>query len=428
VATTVDIRYDLYGFKPKAAILNDGGRESIHVAYMTACSIPASSYTVTNGTDLLVRCYTFASEPHNTNTGATVDAAINSINAFVKIGGNFLAQCEGVQTYENRLVALNAADGNPATNGGFQTLTGITDANSAAGTNISYPNPDLSFNQYEGAYSISKGGSLRNWRVNSTRVRNAHSHAHASADTTIIGSSVAKVKTGSGGLVFYIGNHQFDDALTTLTAINGLRMYMNALLTPVTINSICATGGPLPVTINHFIAQRNRNQVDLEWSTSLEANSLGFEIQRKTGDFDYISVGFVDSKAPNGFSTSVLNYRFADFNAVKGASLYRLRQVDRDGRAKYSDIRSIRGLDQTGNVMVFPNPSNNGLINVSFDALNEVRSVMVSDATGRVVRQWNNTTDNLIQVENLVPGMYQIRVANKTTGITSTHKVIVNKH
>lgn len=42
----VDIRYDLTGFKPKAAILNDGGKEAIHLGYMTACKIPSFAYSI----------------------------------------------------------------------------------------------------------------------------------------------------------------------------------------------------------------------------------------------------------------------------------------------------------------------------------------------------------------------------------------------
>lgn len=425
-AATVDVRYDLIGFKPKAAILTDGGNQSIHQAYFTACRIPTANYALSTGDDLFTKCFTFASEPHNDKTGASVDATINGINTFVRIGGNFLAQCEAVQTYENRLAALNAADGNPATNGGFQTATGITDANSNAGTSLSYPNPDLSFNQFEGAFNMSKGGSLQNWRVNTTRMNNAHAHAHASADTTVIGASVSKSRFGAGGLVFYVGNHRFDDALSTLTAINGIRMYMNAFLTPVTINATCATGAPLPVTFKQFQAQRNRNQADLEWTTSFEANNLGFEIQRKTGEFDYVTIGYVQTKATDGFSTSDIHYRFTDATPGKNASFYRLRQIDRDGRAKFSDVRAIRGVDQLGQVLVFPNPSSNGNINISFNSGSDVRMVTLSDATGRVVGQWNNNQANLIQVENLVPGMYQVRVANKSTGEVATQRVIVN--
>jgi hypothetical protein len=427
-SASVDIRYDLIGFKPKAAILTDGGNQAIHTAYFTAARVPTMNYALSTGNDLFSKCFTFASEPHNDKTGAAIDATINGINSFVRIGGNFLAQCEAVQTYENRLVALNAADGNPSTNGGFQTTTGVTDANSTAGSVIQYPNPDLSFNQFEGAFSISKGGSLQNWRVNSGRTNNTHAHAHATGDTTVMGASVSKNRLfGSGGLVFYIGNHRFDDALTTLTAINGIRMYLNAFLTPVTINATCATGAPLPVTFKQFHAQRNRNQAELEWTTSFEANNLGFEVQRKTGEFDYVTVGFVYSKAPNGFSTSDVHYRFNDPAAGKGASFYRLRQVDRDGRAKFSDVRAIRGLDQSGQVLIFPNPSANGQVNISFESIHETRMVRISDATGRVVRQWNNVQDNLLQVEALVPGMYQVRVANKTTGVVSTQRVVVNK-
>jgi hypothetical protein len=82
-ASGVDIRYDLTGFRPKAAILTDGGNQNIHLAYMTASAIPSASYAMSGGTDLLTNCFTFASEPHNNKTGAVVNNAISAIKDFV---------------------------------------------------------------------------------------------------------------------------------------------------------------------------------------------------------------------------------------------------------------------------------------------------------------------------------------------------------
>src|SRR5687767_4868963 len=97
----VDIRYDLTNYIVKAAVLNDGARQAIHLNYMVKAGIPGPNYTISNGTNLTSGCFTFASEPHNDFSGAAVDAAILGIKAFVNIGGNFLAQCAGIANYEN---------------------------------------------------------------------------------------------------------------------------------------------------------------------------------------------------------------------------------------------------------------------------------------------------------------------------------------
>ncbi|HKC36136.1 MAG TPA: hypothetical protein VKB95_08740, partial [Chitinophagaceae bacterium] len=152
-ASNVDIRYDMSGFKPKAQICDDGGNENIHVAYMTNCAITSSNYTTGSAIDLYTKCYTFASEPHNDNASGSV---IGAIKSFVRNGGNFLAQCRAVETYEN-----DAA-------GRFQTTGGITITNSGvSAASTIYPDADLAFSQYEGVFNIKQGGSVTNWTLSS---------------------------------------------------------------------------------------------------------------------------------------------------------------------------------------------------------------------------------------------------------------------
>jgi hypothetical protein len=42
---------------------------------------------------------------------------------------------------------------------------GITISNANIRTALLYPNPDLSFCQFEGAFNASSGGSLKNWKI-----------------------------------------------------------------------------------------------------------------------------------------------------------------------------------------------------------------------------------------------------------------------
>jgi len=323
-SVTVDVRYDMTGFVPKAAILDDGGSVNIHVDYMTACNITSANYVVTYGQNLLTDCYTFASEPHNSATGSYVDNAIVAIKRFVEYGGNFLAQCHAVINYENNAL------------GRFQTTTGITDAGSSAGTNITYPNADLSFTQYEGNFNISQGGSLQNWRINAAGANNFHKHTKANSDTTVMGSSVAKLKTGDGGLVFYLGNHNFND-YDVLVEINGIRMYMNAFLTPVSVASTCNISesymSPLSAKLTLFQGSESNGAARLNWEINQNENVNHFELERSLDGSTFTSAAIITGNNQTG----LVKYSHIDMMPANRV-YYRLKITEKEGTARYSRV------------------------------------------------------------------------------------------
>lgn len=93
----------------------------------------------------------------------------------------------------------------------------------------------------------------------------------------------------------------------------------------------------LPVELASFSAVVNSQKVQLSWSTATEVNNYGFDVERKAVSDEaggWEKIGFV---AGAGNSNSSLSYSFFDKAPVSGKSLYRLRQVDIDGSASYSD-------------------------------------------------------------------------------------------
>ena len=216
----VDVRYILTQ-RPKAVILNDGNNEDIHAKYYQLAGIDSPlNYSVTAAVNLINQCYTFASEPHSNTTGATID----SIKSYVMRGGNFLAQCAAINTYEN------------APNGRFHTTNGITIMNDDTDPDFSYPSADLSFSQYEGRFNPDQiGGAEQNWKLatGSAYANNHHKHQTGAigTDTNLIGQSVAKIASGRGHLVFYSGGHNYAKN-NTVDCINGMRSFFNAFLTP----------------------------------------------------------------------------------------------------------------------------------------------------------------------------------------------------
>jgi hypothetical protein len=182
--------------------------------------------------------------------------------------------------------------------------------------------------------------------------------------------------------------------------------------------------GSLPVSFTNFHAQRNKQTVSLKWETATEQNNRGFYIQRNTKGV-WENIAFVFSAADDGNSNSLLSYAYNDANQEKGVSQYRIQQVDLDGKASYSVIRSVKGEGLLSRTVVYPNPSLDGKVSVVFED-QAAKAVTVSDMSGRVVRQYRNVVNNL-QISELESGMYSIQITDLSSATSVTEKVIIKK-
>ena len=186
---------------------------------------------------------------------------------------------------------------------------------------------------------------------------------------------------------------------------------------------IC-TQATLPVTLTNFNAAQRSNKVNLTWETLFELNNDGFEIERRIGGGSYQKIAFVDSKAPGG-NGDAFSYSFEDAtNLPKGVTYYRLRQVDLDGNATYSEIKAVRTGNGTIILSVYPNPSR-GTTNVALPSGVGTYDISVDDFTGKSVQRFSGLTSSNLQLNNLKPGMYMLRVSIRATGETITERIAV---
>ncbi len=189
----------------------------------------------------------------------------------------------------------------------------------------------------------------------------------------------------------------------------------------------CGEQGALPVSFRAFTALRSNSVVALKWTTSMESNNLGFEIQRLIGNGSWQTLSFITSQAAGGNSATDLNYAYSDLNQTKGISQYRIKQIDIDKRAKYSEIRAVRGEGQKGKTIVYPNPSFDGKVNVVFEDVSGSRDISLMDINGRIIKQMKGITNNNISFDNLLAGIYTVKAVNNDTGEQEVQKFVVNK-
>jgi Secretion system C-terminal sorting domain len=192
-------------------------------------------------------------------------------------------------------------------------------------------------------------------------------------------------------------------------------------------NTIIIQESPLPVTFTSFTAVRNTaSNVLVKWETASEQNNTGFAVERNING-TWQQVAFVPTQAVGGNSDIKLSYSYSDINSTKSISQYRIKQIDIDSKSKYTEVRSVRGDGQPGKTIVYPNPSNDGKVNIVFEEATGTRNISVMDMSGRIVKQIKGVTNNNVQIEKLLPGMYSIRVMIVETGEQAVEKFVVNK-
>ncbi len=248
---SVDVRYTL-NHRPKIAVFSNGGNEAIQTTMLSNAGV--TNYFVQNAGDFtgLAACYTFCSEAHWDYSKNPDTRPVQRVIDFVNEGGNFLAQCAGIDLYENH----------QPTGGHFQTTNGISFSNTTQ-TNTDY-NPDMAFCQYQGQVTAEAGTIASFWLPAGSvyKPETFFGVSTPAATNTVVASAAHLTNPDSvGSNVFYLGGHQYVGA--TNNTENGVRMYLNATLIPahrptsfpiaitspttcanqsITIGPVCASG------------------------------------------------------------------------------------------------------------------------------------------------------------------------------------------
>ncbi len=185
----------------------------------------------------------------------------------------------------------------------------------------------------------------------------------------------------------------------------------------------------LPVELTAFNASMVEGKVSLNWETATEQNNYGFEVERQVNS-EWNKIGFVEG---NGNSNSVKVYSFTDSKPVEGKIVYRLKQIDFDGKYEYSNeievsYESVKefSLDQN-----YPNPFN-PTTNISFKIAESGKvSVKIFNAIGQEVAELVNKTmeagrhEVSFNASNLPSGTYFCTM--KAGSFTKTSKMLLIK-
>lgn len=163
----------------------------------------------------------------------------------------------------------------------------------------------------------------------------------------------------------------------------------------------------LPVTLTYFNASKEGNVANLNWATTTELKSKGFEVQRSSDAKNWKALDFVRSQA-EGVSSSVLTYKYADATPLSGNNYYRLKAIDLDGTFAYSKIEKLNFAGIARTLVVYPNPVTDGKLTLDLSESGSY-SVKVYTVSG-IEMSGIKKTGNVLDVKGLTPGIYLLKV------------------
>ena len=178
---------------------------------------------------------------------------------------------------------------------------------------------------------------------------------------------------------------------------------------------------PLPLKILSFTAQKENNNVLLNWQTANEVNVSHINIQRSANGNEFTTIGNVNASCcTNSYTDN------SPLSAVNGGLLtiyYRLEIVDKDGSKTYSEVKNVElGIRNLG-VSIYPNPVLlSSRINIE---CKDAKEVMIIDYLGKEV--YRSTVDSrplTVNTKQFSKGIYIVK-AVMNNGAIKTEKLVV---
>lgn len=169
---------------------------------------------------------------------------------------------------------------------------------------------------------------------------------------------------------------------------------MDSMFTTLVKTQPSVTFGTLPVNLLYFKAQTKNAHTQLLWATASEQNNDYFNIEKSENGIDFSTIGTVHGA---GNSQKLLNYSYTDNTPLHHKTYYRLKQVDFDGKWKYSPTIAIAdGKDISRNISISVN--NKNVADFEISAQENFLDLHLTDMLGKPLKaqqQYNSENGHL---------------------------------
>ena len=141
----------------------------------------------------------------------------------------------------------------------------------------------------------------------------------------------------------------------TGTTTNGSLTYVGAqTFSPFALGSLSSTANPLPITLDYFTATKQVGYNKLTWKVECTSSSSSFDVERS---YDGINFAAINTVKVSSATDCALPFVYDDYSSNGNKVYYRIKMVDIDDNAKYSNIELISNDANAIELMsIQPNP------------------------------------------------------------------------
>jgi hypothetical protein len=181
--------------------------------------------------------------------------------------------------------------------------------------------------------------------------------------------------------------------------------------------------GTLPVTFQSFYVTRQGSNNQLSWSTSEERNNNYYAIEKSTDARNWKQIAIVTGA---GTSSLVNKYGYTDKNSNEAIVYYRIRQVDMNGAAYYSAIRTLRNNETAATANIYASSNKTVTIDFNSDVKDNV-SIQLINMSGQVIvrKEFSKASYRLIvDAMSAGSGVYVVRISD-SKGWSEVKKIML---
>lgn len=178
------------------------------------------------------------------------------------------------------------------------------------------------------------------------------------------------------------------------------------------------TATVLPVSWSDITSTRKGGIVTLNWSTATEINNSHFIIERSHDDSNWEEISEIKGA---GNSNNITHYEFNDTQAPKSALIYRIKQVDFDGKVSYSPKVWLQGENDTDIPRVV---YTGNYITVLTSTISQKHKVKILGLNGAIVFDKEILSNEQVPLTTFNKGIYVAEII--TDGTVQLKKFMVN--
>lgn len=226
--------------------------------------------------------------------------------------------------------------------------------------------------------------------------------------TTSGGVVIVTTTNGVLGTVTDNNDGTYTVVLTSASSVGSttIGFSVNGTTSPNTTQVNFAAG--LPLTWLYVNALRAGQQVKVEWSTTQEVNVSYFEIERSLNGTNWT---VLPGKIPALNTAGTHNYSVNDKEYIQQQVLYRVRQIDIDGKYSYSSIKTVYADKGATKIAVYPVPASVRFYLNNVNA-RDIKAILMINESGMVVKRWNEYLP-FFDISELKKGVYFLKVELK---------------